>query len=140
MANDFGSSYFLEFLSCVAYSQAQVWWNKGHSYHLASIANVINQASDPLVIYPVPAQYLAPNIGVLARVMPLVYLLDPKVKFQFVVDSNQFPEIASNSREIFAYRPTEKIRQWLEEDLQFRLEPAQEHTIYKKTWLWKLSF
>ncbi|MBD2740939.1 glycosyltransferase family 39 protein [Coleofasciculus sp. FACHB-1120] len=59
-------------LSCAVSSQAQEWWNKYNGCHYNEIAQIVNQATQPLFIW-----YNFPPLS-------LTYLLAPKVRLQSV--------------------------------------------------------
>lgn len=90
-------------LSCAVSSQAEVWWNKYNSFYIFKVAQIVNQAERPLLIYSdIPP-------------LDLSYLLDSKIRLkpssvQKVVTQNGeiFKKIAVNSitngfSDIFVY-------------------------------------
>jgi len=109
-------------LSCTISSQAETWWNKYSSYYNPQVANIINQATQPLI--------LSSNA---VRLTSLSYLLKNKVKLQ-VVSGDKFPQIPDGFSELFLFYPSKKLQLNLEKDDNYKLE-----FVYPNGNLWRLS-
>jgi uncharacterized membrane protein len=107
--------------SSVLISQAPVWWNHSHVYHNPSVALIINRSTRPLLI--------SDDTG-MGNVFSLTYLLKPETQFQLV--RNAAPEIAHADRDVFLYRPSEKLIKELGEG--YELTP-----VYKPGRLWRVE-
>jgi hypothetical protein len=103
-------------LSCTINSQAQVWWNQRTNSHNSKVAHIINQADQPLVIGEV--LNAPPRFNIL-NVISLSYLLEPKVKFQFVREKTE-AEIAKGFSHIFLFSPSDELRASLESKYSYR--------------------
>lgn len=97
-------------LSCTLNSQAQAWWNQRTNSHNPKVARIINQASQPLVIGEV--LNAPPRFNIL-NIISLSYLLEPKVKFQFIREKTE-AEIAKNFSHVFLFSPSDELRASLE--------------------------
>ncbi|MBO3461543.1 glycosyltransferase family 39 protein [Aetokthonos hydrillicola Thurmond2011] len=86
-------------------SQAETWWSKVISYGNPQVAKIINHSSQPLLI----SDTFGINYG---NVFSLSYLLEPKVKYQFIKDSNisKIPQFSN----MFLLNPAEKLRKGIE--------------------------
>ena len=127
----------LGILSNVVIVGADSWWNKGGNYHVYPIANIINQAERPLLLYSVPANVLWGKGGAVGRVMPLSRLLNPQVGIKFVVQPNALQNIPDGFSNLFLYRPHKELREWLETEQNYHLEPAYNLT-KRNPRLWKV--
>ncbi|MBD1925902.1 hypothetical protein H6F74_06330 [Trichocoleus sp. FACHB-90] len=96
-------------LSCAMSSQAEAWWNKGASHYNINRAEIINQASRPLLI----SSNNSLNPGDL---LSLSYLLDSKVRLQLVNESN-IPQIPDGYSDIFVYNTSKELNFKLEKKL-----------------------
>jgi uncharacterized membrane protein len=121
-------------LSCVISSQAVVWWNKGGTYHIPEIAKIINQAQKPLVVSDHRTNY---QDNVVGEIMSLTYRLDPKVKLQLVVQPN-IPKIPKGFSDVFLFNPSDTLRNGLEKEQSYRIEPLYERQDPLPASLWKL--
>ncbi|HLO48382.1 MAG TPA: glycosyltransferase family 39 protein [Kamptonema sp.] len=110
-------------LSCSISSQAETWWNKYSSYYNPQVANIINQATQPLIV--------SSNA---IRLTSLSYLLEKKVKLQ-VVPGVEFPKIPDGFSDLFLFYPSKKLQLNLEKDENYKLE-----SVYPNGNLWRLSF
>jgi hypothetical protein len=111
----------LGILSCAISSQAQTWWIKYSSYYEPQVGEIINRSVAPVVVVEDPI-----------RLMGLSYLVAPKVKFQRI-DTNS-PEIPSGFSDTFLYRPSQQLRQELEQKQHYKLQP-----IYEQGYLWRIE-
>lgn len=109
-------------LSCAISSQSESWWNKYSSYYNPQVANIINQATQPLII--------SSNA---IRLTSLSYLLENKVKLQ-VVPGENLPKITNGFSEIFLFYPSKKLQLNLEKDENYKLD-----SVYPNGNLWRLS-
>lgn len=92
--------------SCVAISQANTWWNKISSYYHPTIAQVLNQKPQPLLV----TDAYAINPG---NAVALSYLVKPHVKFLLLpaVGFNpQIPNITSQPSDVFLLNLPEAYR------------------------------
>ena len=90
-------------VSCTLSAQAQMWWNKGLTYHNLGVARILNEATYPLLMI----RTLDYSLG---NTISLSYLLKPDVMLMFVGDS-EVPDLSANACEIFLYYPSEKLYQ-----------------------------
>jgi len=100
-------------ISCAISSQAESWWNKApaDNKYNSHIAYLVNQATQPLLI----------KDGDLIPLYTLSYLLEPKVKFQLVAESD-IPEIPEGFSEVFLLKPSESLRSGLERKYKLHRE------------------
>lgn len=92
--------------SCGAISQANTWWNKVSSYYHPTIAQILNQKPQPLLV----TDAYAINPG---NAVALSYLVQPQVRFLLLpaVGFNpQIPNITSNPSNIFLLNMPEAYR------------------------------
>ncbi|MDB9514257.1 glycosyltransferase family 39 protein [Kamptonema animale CS-326] len=109
--------------SCAISSQSETWWNKYSSYYNPQVANIINQATQPLIV--------SSNA---IRLTSLSYLLENKVKLQ-VVPGENLPKIPDGFSEIFLFYPSKKLQLNLEKDEKYKLD-----SVYPNGNLWRLSW
>jgi uncharacterized membrane protein len=110
-------------VSCLISSQAEAWWNKGHSQYMPEVARQINQAGSPLLLNDT-------NSFNTVDVLVLSHLLDQKVQL-ILTKSNTTPEIPDRFGEVFLYNPSKELREDLEKDYQLK-------NINKRGKLWQL--
>lgn len=102
-----------------------VWWNKSYakSRYLPQIAEIINQANNPLIITDEEP----------GRVLSLSHRLNPTVSLQ-LVSPDLIPTVPQpNYNQIFIFRPSEFLKETLETRNNIQLEKA-----YKKGWIWQV--
>lgn len=101
-------------LSCTLSSQAEIWWNKSHSknVHNPQVARIINQANHPLVI----------SDSSPSSALSLSYLLDPKVRFQLVLEPN-IPKICDGFSDVFLFNASNALQYRLQKELNYKIEP-----------------
>ncbi|MEQ9373133.1 MAG: glycosyltransferase family 39 protein [Coleofasciculus chthonoplastes F3-SA18-01] len=107
-------------LSCVSISQSAVWWNKADDNIHHKLAPMINQAEKPVVI----------SDAWFPRVLSFSHQLEPKVRFQLVVEPD-VPKISKRFSKVFLYQPSPNLREQLEKE--YSIEPIE------KPWLWRLK-
>ncbi|NES25613.1 MAG: hypothetical protein F6K41_43630, partial [Symploca sp. SIO3E6] len=112
---------------CVISFPADSWWNKQSSTHNPPSANIINQASQPLVISN-PADI---NIG---ELISLSYLLEEKVKFQLVNQPQIYiTPIPTGFSNIFLFYPSGILRKGLEQKYGAKTELIENLPLWKLT-------
>ena len=114
-------------VSCVVYSQSDVWWNKKPSNIHIQSASLINQTNRPLII----SSYYETNLGELTS---LSYLLDKKVRLQLVSEPN-IPKITKGFSDIFVFGPSPNLKSGLEREYNSRFEPIE----FSELRLWTLK-
>ncbi|MDJ0742763.1 MAG: glycosyltransferase family 39 protein [Xenococcaceae cyanobacterium MO_167.B27] len=119
----------ISLISCIVISQSEVWWNKSNNVDNPSIARIINQAYNPVLI-----GRLTEDSG--RSIISLTYDLDPKVRLQLIYDELSFPKISSNFKNIFIYSLSDELRYKLETEQNFKPELIHEG---KRRSLWKLN-
>lgn len=115
-------------VSCAVSSQKETWWNKVVSNGNPKIANILNQTSRPLLI----SNLSGINYG---NVFSLSYLVQPKVRFLLVKDTN-IPKITTNFSDVFLLNPSSKLRKEIEKKYK-----SKTRIVYgdKYCLLWKLT-
>lgn len=114
-------------ISCLVSSQAQTWWIKDISYNNPQIANLINQTTHPLLIGYAGCS----NNG---NLISLSYLLQPKVRLQFVVEPN-LPQLSDRKSDVFLFGEcSERSRARLENERGYKLEPILQSFWQIKNW------
>ena len=114
-------------VSCVVYSQSQVWWNKKPSDTHVLAATLINQTNRPLIV----SSYYSANFG---ELLSMSYLLNPNVHFQLVSEPN-IPKIPHGFSDIFVFNPSITLKAGLERDKNYKIEPIEPRELQ----LWKLK-
>lgn len=107
-------------LSCVSYTNSEVWWTKADDNAHIEIARIINQTERPLLVSDVWV----------VKVISLNHKLDEKVRFQLVSEGN-IPKIAQGFSDVFLFSPSETLLAGLKKN--YGIEPVSE------PWLWKLK-
>ena len=92
------------------------------------MAQIINQAVHPLLV----SDSSGLNPG---NVVSLSYLLDSKVQLQLVNNFN-IPHVPDGFSDMFVFNPSDKLRDGLEKDQNYKLEPVYENGRYH---LWRLE-
>ena len=115
-------------LSSTISSQAESWWNKSNSYYNPQVAQIVNQASDSILI----SHYSWHNS---TQLLSLSYLLAPKVKLQLLStpDASQIAGGSSKNHQVFVYNPDDLFRHALIE-AGYQLDAA-----YEPGHLWRLE-
>jgi apolipoprotein N-acyltransferase len=114
-------------ISCVVYSQSQVWWNKKPSDTHVQAAMIINQTNRPLLI----TSYYHANFG---ELLSMSYLLNPKVQLQLVSEPN-IPQIPQGFSDIFVFNPSPALKSGLERDYNSKVESIEPSELQ----LWQLK-
>lgn len=116
--------FSLGIISCAVSSQAETWWNKYSSYYNPSVAQIINQSTQPLVISSQKR---------VSRITSLSYELDPKVRI-LLVDSKKIPNMINGFSDVFLFRPSGELQSELEKQQKYKLQ-----TVHKLGSLWRLQ-
>lgn len=115
-------------LSCVTMVSAQTWWTKDNygTDKNHQIARVINQAIPSTII----SNSIGSNVG---NLLSLSYLLEPKVRFRLVVESNtpQIPDICHNNVFLFG-KHLETLRLKIEQEKKYNVKQVLDR-------LWQLG-
>ena len=98
-------------VSGVVSSQAETWWSKVISYGNPQVAKIINHTSRPLLM----SDSFGINYG---NVFSLTYLLEPKVRYQFITNDN-ISKIPQSSN-VFLLNPSEKSRKEIEKSSKLK--------------------
>ncbi len=106
-------------LSCMAYSTSPLWWNKTDDALSQRYAQVINQASAPLLV----------SNAYFVQVVTLSYKLDAKVK-ALIVPESTLPKIPSGFSDIFFLSPNPETLEQLKPNFSVKMIESQ---------LWKLT-
>jgi hypothetical protein len=122
-------------------SQADTWWNKGSAMLRGElqVARTVNQASNPLII----------SDGSIAQIMPLSYLLEPKVKLlieprcytscyknrNLALKNPQLSKIPEGFSELFLYRGSSTLRSAIQQQ-NYQIDPADAKVELN---LWKIT-
>ena len=114
-------------VSCIVYSQVDVWWNKKPSDTHVQAATLINQTRRPLII----TSYYQSNLG---ELLSMSYLLNPKVKLQLVSEPN-IPKIPQGFSDIFVFNPSRTLKSGLEKLYNYKVEPLNPSELQ----LWQLK-
>ncbi|WP_375494197.1 glycosyltransferase family 39 protein [uncultured Nostoc sp.] len=109
-------------------SQAETWWNKDINYGNPQVAQVINQATRPLLI----SDALGNNYG---NVFSLSYLLEPKVRF-LLVNNQKTPKIPNGFTDVFLLNPSDTWRETIEKKYQLKTDIVYSDDYYS---IWKLT-
>ncbi len=116
-------------ISCVISSQSETSWNKVVSYNNHQVAQIVNQATTPLLI----SNSFGINFG---NIFSLSYLLNPKVKLQLVNGSTQpdflhIPKIPQGFSDLFILNTSDEFRGKIEKEYYSKLE-----AVFKDYHLW----
>jgi uncharacterized membrane protein len=114
-------------VSCIVYSQSQVWWNKKPSDTHVRAATLINQTNRPLII----SSYYRANLG---ELLSMSYLLNSKVKLQLVSEPN-IPKVPKGFSDIFVFNPSVTLKSGLERAYNYQVKPIEPRELQ----LWKLK-
>jgi len=82
-------------VSCIVFSQSESWWNKKPNEHYSQFARQINQAENPLLI-------ARKENSLSYHVVPLIYLLEPRVKV-LLYSGKKIPEVKEKPSDIFVF-------------------------------------
>ena len=109
-------------ISCCIYLPADTWWNKDRSYINIQIADMVNSASQPLVITDMWV-YSVDKIG---NLLGMSSRINSPAKF--LVLSPKIIEIPDNFKEIFLYDISPTIKSEIEKNNRYTIQ-----NIYPKT-------
>jgi uncharacterized membrane protein len=109
-------------------SQAETWWSKGVSYGNPKVARIINHASHPLLV----SDSFGINYG---NVFSLSYILEPKVRFQLLRNSN-VPTKTQEFTNVFLLNPSGKLRKEIEKNYKSKIKIVYKDNYYS---LFKLA-
>lgn len=114
----------LGIFSSIIISQADGWWNKYGNVHNPSIANIVNQTYDPLIVS---------FKGSVGHALSLSYYLEPKVKLRLFPNSdvNYFPDELEN---VFLLHPSHSLLRKLKQEEKYKIQQ-----VYEPGKLWKLE-
>jgi uncharacterized membrane protein len=118
-------------ISCTVVSQAQTWWNNLTDTHNEQLAQIINQATQPLIIQEVassPPRYNVFNL------VSLSYLLKPEVQFKFI-PKDTTTEIPKTFINVFFVSPSPVLKSGIEKEYRVKIQPIEG---VPKNRLWKL--
>ncbi|MEQ9236747.1 glycosyltransferase family 39 protein [Coleofasciculus sp. E2-BRE-01] len=89
-------------ISCTISAQAEIWWNSHPhvSHDIPSIADLVNQSPQPLVIS---------DYDDLKFIQVLGYQLEPKVQL-LLVEKPSIAKVPTGFSDVFLYRPSESLR------------------------------
>jgi uncharacterized membrane protein len=111
------------FVSCAISSQAVSWWTKSSiSADHPQVASIINGRLRPLLICDLSGN--DPH-----NIISLCYLLDHKVRFQFVHDSGA-PLIQEDSGDLFLYNPAAFLQRSFESGGSYQVEPVFKSSLW----------
>jgi uncharacterized membrane protein len=110
-------------LSGIVISQAESWWTKYGSYYDLQMARIVNQAPKPLLI--------CGGFEATQSALPMIYVLEPKVRLQLVIEPNQ-PKISKGFSDVFLFKPSEEVLDKFKKEQPYKLKPVYEYT---KSWL-----
>ena len=119
----------LSLISCIIIAQSEIWWNKSNNIDNPSIARIINQADNPVLICR-----LTEDSG--RSIISLTYDLDPKVRLQLIYDELRIPKISRDFNNIFVYNISDELRDKISTQQNFKAELIYEG---KYRLLWKLN-
>lgn len=110
-------------------SQAQTSWSKNRSItkHYPKIAQIINQAEEPLVI--------SDGSRSPTNILSLSYLLEPNVKLQLLKQAN-IPNVQREFREVFLFDASELLLKKLQQEKNYRIDSVVDK---KRVKLWKIE-
>ena len=110
-------------------SQADSWWNKNIAVtkHYPKIADVINQANDPLVMSDTSE----------TNILALSYLLKPEVQLQ-LFQSGNFPNVPNKpiNQSLFVFDGSDALLNNLQTEQNLPLDPVVDQTRAK---LWRVN-
>ncbi|MDY6937555.1 MAG: glycosyltransferase family 39 protein [Cyanobacteriota bacterium] len=118
------SLFFVSLVSVTVSSQVEVWWHKSpaKSRYNPAISRIINQAESAIVI----------SDEVPGRLLSFSHLLDRDVTL-LLIGEGSAPMRVDEFKNIYLYRPSEALKQQIEEIQGQKLNRA-----YKR-WLWQLD-
>ena len=114
-------------LSCANISPKHFWWNKDPSRYFQNpeITLIINQSKNPLLISDASWN----------QIITLTHSLKPEVKLE-LVGKLDVPNISNGFSDYFLYKPSQNLRDKLEQNDNYSLNTASNS---KNSWLWRLT-
>lgn len=113
-------------LSATVSSQAQTWWNKYYSSDLVSIASIVNQANNPLLIIDLQKDDIT--------LWSVKDFLKPKVNL-LLLDNSHFSNIPKEFSNVFLFHPAEELQNRFPKEHSFKAAPIYPGEMS----LWKLK-
>lgn len=117
--------------ACLVSSQAEIWWNKepAKTGYYPAVANLINQAKNPLVI----------TDTALVDTIALSYRLNPQVKLQLVEAQHlNRLQVPTEFDSVFLLVPTEALRSALQQQ-NYQLTPLYSDQFAAEPRLWSVA-
>ncbi|MCB0179214.1 MAG: glycosyltransferase family 39 protein, partial [Anaerolineae bacterium] len=107
----------------------QTWWNKIVSPQNPTVAYILNEAAQPLLIVNEP---YPTNLG---DILSLSHMLDQDVKIMLFADSVIPDDIVQddNHRDVFILNPSQLVVSQLELEQKYSLEPVVDNTLWRLT-------
>jgi uncharacterized membrane protein len=106
-------------VSCLYISQSETWWTKADSNINHSLARIINQEYQPILV----------SDTFFLKVICLSHLLNNNAKYLLV--TGEYPRIPDSFTEIFLYDPSPKLTNYLERN--YKLQTISEDLMFKLT-------
>jgi uncharacterized membrane protein len=121
-------------LSCAVSAQSSSWWNKGEGQNKynAQVANIVNQASHPLLV---SSGSISTDYSFTGVILCLNHFLAPKVKLLLTVEP-ELPKMLStySNYDLFLFMPSDRLRHYFEKE--FEVKSAMQ---VADSWLWQLK-
>jgi uncharacterized membrane protein len=114
--------------SCLLSARADTWWNKGVSYHIPRIAEVVNAADRPLLLAPLTANGLGNAISLSYQVLPETQFL--------IFRPDQLPELPAGYSNYYMPYATGKLIAAVTAKYQRPLVAVEMPGVYE---LWELG-
>lgn len=111
-------------LSCAISSQAESSWTKRTNSYNRQFAQIINQASHPLLLSELAVK---PPYHSIFKQASLSHHLERKVRFQFVVEKT-LPKIPQGFSDVFLIDPSEELKRKIENRYSSKLKPISRNS------------
>ncbi|NEP17895.1 MAG: hypothetical protein F6J97_13485 [Leptolyngbya sp. SIO4C1] len=127
-------------LSDIAIDRAPTWWNKNSGYFDPQVAQIIDQAEQPLVVSDAISGMLLALCHQLNSDVPLKIQPHCRTCQQPVVRSVETLSLASlqSYASVFLYRPSDELRNYVSQGYDLTLIYQPQRSPYEPT-LWQLS-
>jgi uncharacterized membrane protein len=119
-------------LSCVISSQSESSWTKRTNSYNRQFAQLINQASHPLLLSELSR---TPPYHSIFKQASLSHSLERKVQFQFIVE-NTLPDIPQGFNDVFLIDPSEELKGKIETRYSSKLKLISRNS---ESMLWMLD-